>query len=101
MAIESLERSLDFFGAPVFVYHEIVHNKYVVERFKSRGVVFVEPLEEVPLGPPLLHKEKPKRISLISTKGGSECRPRRRADRPSGLSWGQRGLTAKTFTLTA
>jgi len=55
MAIESLERSLDFFGAPVFVYHEIVHNKYVVERFKSRGVVFVESLQEVPLGSPLLY----------------------------------------------
>jgi 4-hydroxy-3-methylbut-2-en-1-yl diphosphate reductase len=55
MAIESLERSLDFFGAPVFVYHEIVHNKYVVERFKSRGVVFVESIEEVPEGSPLLY----------------------------------------------
>ncbi len=55
MAIESLERSLDFFGAPVYVYHEIVHNKYVVERFKSRGVVFVEALEEVPSGSPLLY----------------------------------------------
>ncbi len=55
MAIESLERSLDFFGAPVYVYHEIVHNKYVVERFKSRGVVFVETLEEVPSGAPLLY----------------------------------------------
>ena len=46
MAIESLERSLDFFGAPVYVYHEIVHNKYVVERFKSRGVVFVESIDD-------------------------------------------------------
>jgi 4-hydroxy-3-methylbut-2-en-1-yl diphosphate reductase len=55
MAIESLERSLDFFGAPVFVYHEIVHNKYVVERFKSRGVVFVESIDEVPEGSPLLY----------------------------------------------
>ena len=55
MAIESLERSLDFFQAPVFVYHEIVHNKYVVERFKSRGVVFVESIEEGPRrsAPPL------------------------------------------------
>ena len=42
MAIESLERSLDLFGAPLYVYHEIVHNKYVVERFQKRGVVFVE-----------------------------------------------------------
>src|SRR3954453_8730653 len=55
MAIESLERSLDFFGAPVYVYHEIVHNKYVVERFLRRGVVFVESLEEVPPGSPLLY----------------------------------------------
>ncbi len=55
MAIESLERSLDLFGAPLYVYHEIVHNKYVVERFKTRGVVFVESLEEVPEGSPLLY----------------------------------------------
>jgi 4-hydroxy-3-methylbut-2-enyl diphosphate reductase len=55
MAIESLERSLDFFGAPLYVYHEIVHNKYVVERFRDRGVVFVETLEEVPAGSPLLY----------------------------------------------
>jgi 4-hydroxy-3-methylbut-2-enyl diphosphate reductase len=55
MAIESLERSLDFFGAPVFVYHEIVHNKYVVERFKARGVKFVESIDDVPEGSPLLY----------------------------------------------
>ncbi len=55
MAIESLERSLDLFGSPLFVYHEIVHNKYVVERFKARGVVFVESISEVPEGAPLLY----------------------------------------------
>jgi 4-hydroxy-3-methylbut-2-enyl diphosphate reductase len=55
MAIESLERSLDLFGAPLYVYHEIVHNKYVVERFRRRGVVFVEQIEEVPEGAPLLY----------------------------------------------
>jgi 4-hydroxy-3-methylbut-2-enyl diphosphate reductase len=55
MAIESLERSLSLFGAPLYVYHEIVHNKYVVERFKERGVAFVEDLEEVPEGAPLLY----------------------------------------------
>ena len=55
MAIESLEQALDFFGAPVYVYHEIVHNKYVVERFLRRGTVFVESLEEVPEGAPLLY----------------------------------------------
>jgi 4-hydroxy-3-methylbut-2-enyl diphosphate reductase len=55
MAIESLERSLDLFGSPLYVYHEIVHNKYVVERFRKRGVVFVEQLAEVPEGAPLLY----------------------------------------------
>ncbi len=55
MAIESLERALELFGAPLYVYHEIVHNKYVVERFKTRGVVFVESIEEVPEGAPLLY----------------------------------------------
>jgi 4-hydroxy-3-methylbut-2-enyl diphosphate reductase len=55
MAIESLERALDLFSAPLYVYHEIVHNKYVVERFKRRGVVFVDDLDEVPVGSPLLY----------------------------------------------
>jgi 4-hydroxy-3-methylbut-2-enyl diphosphate reductase len=55
MAIESLERALELFGAPLYVYHEIVHNKYVVERFRRQGVVFVEDLDEVPIGAPLLY----------------------------------------------
>ena len=55
MAIECLERALDFFGSTVYVYHEIVHNKYVVDRFKGRGTIFVESLDEVPEGSPLLY----------------------------------------------
>jgi 4-hydroxy-3-methylbut-2-en-1-yl diphosphate reductase len=55
MAIECLERSLELFGPPVYVYHEIVHNKFVVERFRNLGTVFVESLEEVPVGSPLLY----------------------------------------------
>src|SRR5262245_57622602 len=55
MAIECLERALEFFGAPVYVYHEIVHNKYVVQRFRGKGTVFVESLDEVPEGSPLLY----------------------------------------------
>lgn len=54
MAIASLDKALELFGAPLYVYHEIVHNKYVVERFKGQGVVFVEDLNEVPEGSPLL-----------------------------------------------
>jgi 4-hydroxy-3-methylbut-2-enyl diphosphate reductase len=55
MAIECLERALEFFGPPLYVYHEIVHNKFVVERFRHRGTVFVESLEDVPSGAPLLY----------------------------------------------
>jgi 4-hydroxy-3-methylbut-2-en-1-yl diphosphate reductase len=54
MAIESLELALRTFGPPVYVYHEIVHNKYVVERFRDRGAVFVNDLQEVPEGAYLL-----------------------------------------------
>ena len=55
MAIESLELALQLFGNPIYVYHEIVHNKYVVEHFRSQGVVFVDQLEEVPAGAVLLY----------------------------------------------
>ena len=54
MAIESLDLTLREFGAPVYVYHEIVHNKFVVESFKEKGAVFVDKLEEVPPGSVLL-----------------------------------------------
>jgi 4-hydroxy-3-methylbut-2-enyl diphosphate reductase len=55
MAIESLDLALQMFGAPVYVYHEIVHNKYVVETFRAKGAVFVDTLEEVPEGSLLLY----------------------------------------------
>ena len=54
MAIESLDLTLRTFGAPVYVYHEIVHNQYVVDSFKSKGAVFVDELSEVPEGSVLL-----------------------------------------------
>jgi 4-hydroxy-3-methylbut-2-enyl diphosphate reductase len=55
MAVDSLEKALELFGPPVYVYHEIVHNKHVVERFRSRGAVFVDSIDEVPEGAPLLY----------------------------------------------
>ncbi|MCE9553328.1 MAG: 4-hydroxy-3-methylbut-2-enyl diphosphate reductase [Planctomycetes bacterium] len=54
MAIESLDLALSAFGAPVYVYHEIVHNQYVVDRFRGLGAVFVNSLDEVPAGSNLL-----------------------------------------------
>jgi len=55
MAIESLEKALDMFGAPLYVYHEIVHNRPIVERFRARGVVFVDSISEVPTGATVLY----------------------------------------------
>ena len=55
MAIESLEKALELFGAPLYVYHEIVHNRPIVERFRSRGVVFVDDIAEVPTGGTVLY----------------------------------------------
>jgi 4-hydroxy-3-methylbut-2-enyl diphosphate reductase len=47
-AIDAVERALQIYGAPVYVRHEIVHNKYVVEGLKAKGAIFVEELSEVP-----------------------------------------------------
>jgi 4-hydroxy-3-methylbut-2-enyl diphosphate reductase len=49
-AIEIVERALELFGAPIYVRHEVVHNRYVVERLRMLGAVFVEELREVPDG---------------------------------------------------
>jgi len=49
-AIEIVERALEQFGAPIYVRHEIVHNRYVVENLRAKGAVFVEELDEVPPG---------------------------------------------------
>ncbi len=54
MAIESLDLAIQTFGTPIYVYHEIVHNTYVVNRFRELGAIFVEDLEEVPHGSYLL-----------------------------------------------
>jgi len=55
MAIESLDRALQLFGTPLYVYHEIVHNQPVVERFRHRGVVFVDDVDEIPSGAHVLY----------------------------------------------
>ena len=54
MAIETLETAIRLHGTPIFVYHEIVHNKHVVDRFTREGAVFVDRVEDVPEGAVLL-----------------------------------------------
>jgi 4-hydroxy-3-methylbut-2-enyl diphosphate reductase len=49
-AIDIVERALEQYGAPIYVRHEIVHNKYVVDDLRAKGAVFVEELDEIPAG---------------------------------------------------
>src|SRR5213080_1795658 len=60
-AIEIVERALEKYGPPVYVRHEIVHNKFVVESLKAKGAVFVEDLSEVP----------PNAVTIFSAHGVS------------------------------
>jgi 4-hydroxy-3-methylbut-2-en-1-yl diphosphate reductase len=55
MAIDSLDRALELFGTPLYAFHEIVHNRPVVERFQKQGVVFVESIEDIPEGSTVLY----------------------------------------------
>jgi 4-hydroxy-3-methylbut-2-enyl diphosphate reductase len=55
MAIDALETALKQFGTPLYVYHEIVHNRPIVERFRTKGVVFVDDISEVPAGGTVLY----------------------------------------------
>ncbi|RPI91084.1 MAG: 4-hydroxy-3-methylbut-2-enyl diphosphate reductase [Planctomycetaceae bacterium] len=55
MAIECLDRAIEICGSEIYVYHEIVHNKYVVDRFSRQGVRFVDAIAEVPRGAYLLY----------------------------------------------
>src|SRR5450756_3024394 len=47
-AIDTVERALTIYGAPVYVRHEIVHNRYVVDSLRAKGAIFVEELAEIP-----------------------------------------------------
>ncbi len=55
MAIDVVDQALQLQGPPIYVYHEIVHNRHVVEGFKDRGVTFVNDVSEVPVGGTLVY----------------------------------------------
>ncbi len=69
-AIEIVERALERYGAPVYVRHEIVHNRYVVDTLRAKGAVFVEELDEVPDGAPVVFSAHgvPKSIPVEATR---------------------------------
>src|SRR5215470_13149277 len=54
MAIKALQEMVETFDPPVYCYHEIVHNRLVVDRFRAQGVVFVDDIDDVPAGAPLM-----------------------------------------------
>jgi 4-hydroxy-3-methylbut-2-enyl diphosphate reductase len=62
-AIDIVEKALELYGAPIYVRHEIVHNKRVVETLKAKGVIFVEELDDIPEG----------EVTIFSAHGVSEA----------------------------
>ena len=70
-AIQIVELALERFGAPVYVRHEIVHNRFVVERLKKMGAIFVDELDEVPDDRPVVFRRMAFR---------SRFRPKRRTE---------------------
>ena len=71
-AIEIVERAIERYGAPVYVRHEIVHNKFVVDTLKAKGAVFVEELDQVPDGVPVVFSAHgvPKAVPAAATARG-------------------------------
>ena len=73
-AIEIVERAIDRYGAPVYVRHEIVHNRFVVDSLRAKGAIFVEELDQVPDGVPVIFSAHgvPKAIPAAATARGLE-----------------------------
>ena len=71
-AIDIVELALQRYGAPVYVRHEIVHNRYVVDGLKAKGAIFVEELDEVPDGVPVVFSAHgvPKAVPAAATDRG-------------------------------
>src|SRR5919112_1706244 len=73
MAIKALAWMVRVFDPPVYCYHEIVHNQVVVDRFRDLGVVFVDDIEDVPQGAPLMlsaHGSAPEVVAAARAQGG-------------------------------
>src|SRR5918996_220663 len=72
MAIKALAWMVRSFAPPVYCYHEIVHNKLIVERFERQGVVFVDDIDEVPAGRPIMlsaHGSAPEVVASARARG--------------------------------
>jgi 4-hydroxy-3-methylbut-2-enyl diphosphate reductase len=72
-AIKALAWMVRVFEPPVYCYHEIVHNRHVVDRFRDQGVIFVDDVSEVPIGAPLMlsaHGSAPEVVNAARNQGG-------------------------------
>src|SRR5687768_13314685 len=72
MAIKALAWMVRTFEPPVYCYHEIVHNRLVVERFESLGVIFVDDIDDVPEGKPIMlsaHGSAPEVVAAARARG--------------------------------
>jgi 4-hydroxy-3-methylbut-2-en-1-yl diphosphate reductase len=72
MAIKALAWMVRAFPAPVYCYHEIVHNQLVVDRFKAKGVIFVDDIADVPVGSPIMlsaHGSAPEVLEAARSRG--------------------------------
>ena len=71
-AIKALAWMVEVFEPPVYCYHEIVHNRHVVDRFRAQGVVFVDDVDDVPAGAPLMlsaHGSAPEVVTAARSRG--------------------------------
>ena len=91
-AIEIVERALELHGAPIYVRHEIVHNKFVVEDLRAKGAVFVEELAEVPAGATVIFS-RARRVARRAARGRGARAQGVRRDLPAGHQ-GARGSLA-------
>jgi 4-hydroxy-3-methylbut-2-enyl diphosphate reductase len=74
-AIAIVERAIEKFGAPIYVRHEVVHNRFVVEDLRAKGAIFIEELKDVPAGSTLVY----------SAHGVPLCACRSRSAWPAGV----------------
>jgi 4-hydroxy-3-methylbut-2-enyl diphosphate reductase len=108
MAIDVVDQLLDICGdEKIYVYHEIVHNRHVVQRFRDRGAVFVESMSEVPDGatvvfsahgvsPAVRAEARAKKLTAIDATRTTRKSSARAAKRPTRSRWSRAPTTFRT-----
>jgi len=87
-AIAIVEQALAQYGAPIYVRHEVVHNRYVVDDLRAKGAIFVEELDEVPAGATVIFSAHgvPKAVQAEAAARDSRCSTRRALWSPRSTS---------------